>query len=252
MQRTASGERLTLVALAVLSAALRWIAYFHYRFDSDEPQHLHVAWGWTAGLLQYRDVFDNHAPLFHMLTAPILAWLGERADILLYMRAPILPLFAIVVAATYILGRRLYSARVGAWAALLLSLFPSFFLKSLEYRTDNLWNAFWFLALLLLTGGPLTPLRSFFTGLLLGCAMATSMKTTVLILTLAVSALVTWWPRLNMRVVFAVLAGAAIVPAVIAAYFYSRGALSNLVYCVFDFNSLVAATTPRYVIVIQR
>src|SRR5438132_4377452 len=140
MRRTVSGERLILIVLAVFTLVLRAIAYSHYRFDSDEPQHLHVAWGWTAGLLQYRDLFDNHAPLFHMLTAPILGLVGERPEALLYMRAPMLLLFGIVVWATYILGARLYSNRVGVWSALLLSLFPVFFLKSLEYRTDNLWT----------------------------------------------------------------------------------------------------------------
>src|SRR5437762_12870858 len=106
MRSSASGERLTLIGLAIVTAILRAIAFFHYRFDSDEPQHLHVAWGWTAGLLQYRDLFDNHAPLFHMATAPILRLVGERPDVLLYMRAPMLLLFAVVIWVTYILGAR--------------------------------------------------------------------------------------------------------------------------------------------------
>src|SRR5437588_11605738 len=131
MQRTARGERLTVIVIATLSLVLRWLAYVRFRFDSDEPQHLHVTWGWTAGLLQYRDLFDNHAPLFHMLTAPVLALVGERPDVLLYMRAPMLILFAIVLACTYILGKRLYSSLVVIWAVLLLSLFPVFFLKAL-------------------------------------------------------------------------------------------------------------------------
>ncbi len=73
-------ERIALATCAVVSLVLRAIAFFHYRFDSDEPQHLHVAWGWTAGLVQYRDVFDNHAPLFHMATAPLLRLLGEHCQ----------------------------------------------------------------------------------------------------------------------------------------------------------------------------
>src|SRR5438309_7069418 len=121
MRPSASGERLTLAVLVGLSAIMRIAAFFRYRFDSDEPQHLHVTWGWTAGLLQYRDLFDNHAPLFHILTAPILRWVGERPDVLLYMRAPMLLLFAVVLWATYVIGSRLYSASVGVWAAVLLS-----------------------------------------------------------------------------------------------------------------------------------
>ena len=37
-----------------LMIAFRIVNMLHYRFDSDEPQHLHVAWGWTQGLVQYR------------------------------------------------------------------------------------------------------------------------------------------------------------------------------------------------------
>src|SRR5262245_8434288 len=108
MQRL-NGERLVLIVLAAATVVLRAIVFYRYRFDSDEPQHLHVTWGWSAGLLQYRDFFDNHAPLFHMMTAPILTLVGERPDVLLYMRGPMLVLFAIVVWTTYVLGTRLYS-----------------------------------------------------------------------------------------------------------------------------------------------
>lgn len=241
-----------MATLALLSLVLRGLAYFQYRFDSDEPQHLHVAWGWTAGLLQYRDLFDNHAPLFHMLTAPILRWVGERPDVLLYMRAPMLALFAIVLMATYLIGKRLYSFAVGLWAALLLSLFPPFFLKALEYRTDNLWTVFWCLAVVVLIRSPLTPPSLFVVGLLLGCAAATSMKTLLLLLTLAVSALVTWvlaFERRSMRdalrVGLPIVLGTLVVPAAIAIYFYANGALGNLVYCVIEFNAQIASGTPR-------
>jgi hypothetical protein len=244
MRQSASGERLIVVLLATFCAVLRALTYFYYRFDSDEPQHLHVTWGWTAGLLQYRDVFDNHAPLFHMATAPILRCMGERPDALLYMRAPMLLLFAVVVWATYVLGSRLYSQRVGVWSALLLSLFPTFFLKSLEYRTDNLWTAFWCLALVVLSAGDVTGWRVFVAGLLLGCAMATSMKTSLLILTLIASGIVTYVFRKRpirsaLRLVFIALLGTLVVPTIIVGYFYARGGLSNLVYCVITFNGLV-------------
>ena len=103
-------EKLLVIVLAALAFVLRVAAYFRYRFDSDEQQHLHVTWGWTAGLVQYRDLFDNHAPLFHILMAPLLALvgatLGERPDILLWMRLPMVVLFAIVVWATCTIARR--------------------------------------------------------------------------------------------------------------------------------------------------
>jgi hypothetical protein len=235
----------------LLSAALRVPAFFRYRVDSDEPQHLHVAWGWTAGLLPYRDLFDNHAPLFHMLTAPILALAGERPDIVRVMRAPMMLLFAAVLVSTYAIGRRLYSPRVALWSVVLLSLLPPFFLKSLEYRTDNLWNAFWMVACAVLAGGELTLVRLFVAGLLLGCALATSMKTIVLIVTLAVSAVMTYawcvrdrrWGRAALRAL-PVLAGIAVVPAAAAMFFIARGGWNDLVRCVFGFNTLVERLEP--------
>lgn len=236
-------ERFLLAAAAIGSILLRAVALFRYRFDSDEPQHLHVAWAWTQGLVQYRDLFDNHAPLFHIVTAPLLALVGERSDVLLWMRVPMLALFAVVVWGTWRIGRELYDARVGAWAAVLLSLFPPFFLKSLEFRTDNLWNALWVLALIAVMRH-----RMFLAGLLLGAAMAVSLKTTLLIATLLIAALITELfvnRTRRFRTMLPALAGMVIVPAILAIYFVSAGAWDELVYCVFTFNGQVAATRPH-------
>ena len=178
-------ERFVAIAIAAAALVMRVVAFFHYRFDSDEPQHLHVAWGWTAGLLQYRDLFDNHAPLFHIAAAPLLRLLGERADILLYMRAPMVVLWLIVTLATYAVARHLYDVRIALWSTVLLNVFPPFFLKSLEFRTDNLWNAFWMLAIVVLTLGRRSIGVFFVAGLLLGCALSVSLKTSLLLITLA-------------------------------------------------------------------
>ena len=68
---------LGIAACALL--ALRLVYAWTLRVNSDEPQHLHVVWAWTKGLLPYRDVFDNHAPLFDFLNAPLLVLVGEKA-----------------------------------------------------------------------------------------------------------------------------------------------------------------------------
>ncbi|HEU4888507.1 MAG TPA: glycosyltransferase 87 family protein, partial [Thermoanaerobaculia bacterium] len=231
-------ERLLLVVLAALALLLRAAAFFRYRFDSDEQQHLHVTWGWTAGLVQYRDLFDNHAPLFHMLMAPLLAIAGERSDILLWMRLPMLALFAIVVWATYAMARRIYDERIAAFAALLLVLFPPFFLKSLEFRNDNLWTALAMLALVALLRQ-----RMFVAGLLLGAAFAVSLKTAVLVLALVIAGAMVWFFRKE-RVDGAVraLAGLILIPAAIAIYFVSVGAWDELLFCNFTFNRNFAET----------
>jgi hypothetical protein len=238
------------IVIAAVTLAMRAAAFFRYRFDSDEPQHLHVAWGWTAGLLQYRDIFDNHAPLFHIAAAPLLRVLGERPDILLFMRAPMLVLWMIVSVATFAIARRLYDVRVAIWSVLLLNVLPPFFLKSIEFRTDNLWNAFWMLAVAVLVLSRRSAMAFFIAGLLLGGALGVSLKTTLLLITLAGAAVVTVaMRRPKQRVhLIALTAGIVIIPSVIAWYFVSRGAWSNFIECAFRFNELVAMTRPAMMV----
>ncbi|HEX2060956.1 MAG TPA: glycosyltransferase family 39 protein [Thermoanaerobaculia bacterium] len=231
----AKRERILLLTAGAAALILRAVAYFRYRFDSDEQQHLHVVWGWTAGLVQYRDIFDNHTPLFHMLMAPLLAAFGERADILLWMRLPMLALFAVVLWATFDLGRRLYNAQVAARAVVLLALFPPFFLKSLEFRNDNLWTVCSMLAVLALVRG----WRPLIAGILLGCAFAVSTKTLLLLAALAGAAMLTRRP-LRLRWIAEAVAGAAIVPIALAIWFAQAGAWDELVYCNFVFNGRLA------------
>lgn len=245
-------ERIAIAALGGFLLLVRIAAFFRYRFDSDEPQHLHVAWGWTQGLVQYRDLFDNHAPLFHMLSAPYLVLFGERPDILFFMRALMIPLWIFVAAGTWIIARRFYSTRVAVWAVLILHLFPTFFLKSLEYRTDNLWCAIWIAVLLVLTRGDLTPRRMFAVGLLLGICACVSLKTSLLIFTLLLAGGTTYFftieqrsPREIARVLLPALAGLVIVPTAVALLFVHLGAWPNLVYCNFTFNGLIAHTKPH-------
>ena len=235
-------ERFALAAAAIASLVLRAIAFFRYRFDSDEPQHLHVTWAWTQGLIPYRDLFDNHMPLFHLLTAPLLGLLGERANILLWMRAFMLPLFALVLYCTYVLAERLYSRRVALWSVVLLSLVPPFFLKSLEYRNDNLWTAIWMIVLLVITGGEFTARRSFGAGLLLGIALITSVKTAGL--AIAVGAAVLLTRRATWANALAGVAGSLIAPGAAAGFFYANGAWSQFLWCNFTFNTLLTGSRP--------
>jgi hypothetical protein len=241
-------ERLLAIGIAAVTLAMRTAAFFRYRFDSDEPQHLHVAWGWTAGLLQYRDVFDNHAPLFHLAMAPFLRALGERPDILLFMRAPMVVLWIIVSAATFAIARRLYDVRIAIWSVLLLNVFPPFFLKSIEFRTDNLWNAFWMVAVAVLVLSRRSAPAFFVAGLLLGGALGVSLKTTLLLITLAGACAVTYAMRREQRVeiramhLAAFAVGIVIIPSLLAIYLIRVGVWPNFVYCAFRFNKLVTVT----------
>src|SRR3954452_17268108 len=78
-----------LLILAIASLAIRALFIAIKPLDSDEPQHQHVVWAWSRGLVEYRDVFDNHFPLLHLLFAPLLPVLPESSLIFPAMRAPI-------------------------------------------------------------------------------------------------------------------------------------------------------------------
>ena len=110
-----SGQAELLIALFLLGLLVfsKIFNVLHHSLDSDEPQHLHVIWGWTQGLIQYRDLFDNHMPLFHIVFAPILGMMGERASALFWMRIILLPMYFVSVWCTYQIGAALFSRHAG-------------------------------------------------------------------------------------------------------------------------------------------
>jgi len=243
---SSSGERIIFSMAVIAQIALRILYVLHHRADFDEPQHLHVVWAWTHGLVQYRDLFDNHAPLFHLAMAPVVGFLGERADLLLFVRWMMLPFVALSMWATYRIGRALWSTRVGLWAALLAGFVPSFLLTSTEFRTDVLWMTGWLLTLAVLLGGEFTPRRAALAGLLLGMTLATSLKTAVLILALAMAGVITGilylrershaFPQGLWRSVAWLVVGSAVVPLLVLGAFWRLHALPSLVYCTVGHN----------------
>ena len=124
------------VALLLILLGLRWFYVNDQPWNSDEPQHLHVVWAWANGMLPYKDVFDNHSPLFQAISAPLFALLGKRADIVKAMRWTVVPIAGLILAMTYLTGVRLFSPRVGLWGALLTATFPGFYFETGEYRPD--------------------------------------------------------------------------------------------------------------------
>ena len=239
-------ERRWLAGLLLLLLGVRvWFAW-KIDFNSDETQHLHVVWAWANHLwpysaavgdrtLPYRDVFDNHTPLFHLLCAPLFRLFGETAQVMIYMRLAMIPLFAVTLWLVVKIGTALFSPRAGWWAAVLAGFFPLLFLKTVEFRTDVLWVTAWLAVMAIATGGPLTARRLGVLGLALGAAFAVSMKTVLLALALLLAGLVVlvlWWRHGGVWRGAKVLAGTAAglaglvaVPGLIAAYFAAQHAL---------------------------
>jgi hypothetical protein len=238
--------------IIAFAAALRIVLLLHYRIDSDETQHLHVVWGWAHGLTPYRDFFDNHMPLFHILCVPLLRLAGERPDTILLVRLAMLPLFGAMVSLTYLITARLYSQRAAMWSTVIGCLAPQFFLSSIEFRTDMLWATSWLATIAILVCGPLTSRRFALAGFALGIAAATSAKTPLLAVSLAIAAAATLvitrrQPVSPSRIVKGALlfAAAGLAPvAAIAAYFFRRGIWDAFIACTVTHNFL-ASQHPR-------
>src|SRR5438477_11492610 len=244
-----SREFIAAAVLFALMIVIRVANILHYRFDSDEPQHLHVIWGWARGFVQYRDLFDNHMPLFHITFAPIFGLIGDRATVLYVMRFVLLPLYFVAAWCTYKLGTCLFSMRAGIWAVILAGLYTRYHLISLEFRTDNLWAPLWLLCLTTLVTGPLTVRRALVAGLLLGLCFGVSMKSILFLLSIGLAAPLTLllvgrrnlalsWTHL-VQCIAAFVVSTATIPATIMMFFAFKGLWRDFRYCVFDFNFLV-------------
>src|ERR1044072_7686642 len=175
-------------SLFIIMIALKLVNMTHNRFDSDESQHTHVIWAWARGFVQYRDVFDNHMPLFQIMFAPIFGAIGDRATILYWLRFILLPMYFVGAWCTYRIGELLFSRRAGAWAVILAGLYSKYHFISLEFRTDNLWAPLWLLCVLTLINGSLTVPRALRAGLFVGVCFSVSMKSLLLLVMLLVGA----------------------------------------------------------------
>jgi dolichyl-phosphate-mannose-protein mannosyltransferase len=240
------GEYVAAAALFALMIILRALNIMYYRFDSDESQHLHVIWGWAHGLVQYRDLFDNHMPLFQIAFAPIFGLVGERATILYWMRFILLPMYCLAAWCTYRIAMLLFSRRVGVWAVILSGFYPGYHFTSFEFRTDNVWAPLWLLCITVLVSGALTVRRALVAGLLLGFCFGVSMKSTLFLLSIMVAVPIILflvgrdktgqsWAHLAWSS-GAFVVGTLMVPGAIMTFFALKGIWREFRYCVFDYN----------------
>ncbi|MEP6669330.1 MAG: glycosyltransferase family 39 protein [Chthoniobacter sp.] len=234
------------ILIFVVMLILRGVCAFRFRVDADEPQHLHVIWGWVNGYLPYRDVFDNHGPLFHVLLAPLFRVLGERPDILILMRFAMIPFLAICLWCVYRVGTDLFSRNVGIWAAILTGFYPEYFLTSAEFRTDVLWTVLWLLALVTITRQSFGKKHAFLTGLLLGGCFGVTVKTGLMVGALgpwALMAAVRTWNEGGQGIVrslvvkaLAGLGGFVMVPGAALLFFAAQGMARQYLYYNIGFN----------------
>jgi len=234
--------------LFLLVLRLAWLNA--YTLNSDEAQHAHVAWAWTQGLLPYRDVFDNHGPLFGWLHSPLLKWLDNRPDVLTWLRLAMQVWYVVALGATGWMVRRLFGWRMAVVVMLVAGLFPRFFVVSGQFRTDDMWMAMWLLGLAFIAGAPPRLWRYFVAGLAIGCALSVSQKTLVLVVTALVAAGIVRLlrpqgaPRAGVRCWLAALAGLLVVPLIFTAWLAAHGVLEQAWYGLAQYN--VGGATKRH------
>ena len=226
----------------LLLLVLRLVWLNAYTLNSDEAQHAHVAWAWTQGLMPYRDVFDNHGPLFGWLHSPLLTLLDDRPDVLTWLRLAMQLWYVVALGAVGWMGLRLYGWRVAVVSMLVAGLVPRFFIVSGQFRTDDMWMAMWLAGLAFVVGAPARTWRYFVAGVLIGCALAVSQKTLVLMATaLAVAAVVKLINPVDVTPIggrrwVAALLGVLLVPLIFLAWFAWHDALGALWYGLAGYN----------------
>ncbi len=226
--------------LFLLVLRLAWLNA--YTLNSDEAQHAHVAWAWTQGLLPYRDVFDNHGPLFGWLHSPLLKWLDNRPDVLTWLRLAMQFWYVVALGSAGWMARRLYGWRIAVVGVLVAGLFPRFFIVSGQFRTDDMWMAMWLLGLAFIAGAKPSVWRYFVAGFAMGCALSVSQKTLVLLVTALVAAGVVRLlrpsdaPRAGVRCWIAALVGLLVVPTLFTVWLATHGLLGDAWYGLAEYN----------------
>ena len=241
MRRVETGlganDRRWLWGLAFVTIAVRaWFIFVH-RLDSDEPQHLHIAWAWSQGLVQYRDVFDNHLPLLHLLFAPIIALAPESSAVFVFMRTAIAPIAIACSVALFLFARPLWGTRTAAAAALLFSVMPPWFSRSVEFRNDTLWILFWLVALALRRS-------PFWMGVALGLSLLASIKAVPLVIAHGL-ALACERRAISLQTALRAALGAALPVLVTSIAMLAMGALRAMVFDTLLFNASAPVSPAR-------
>lgn len=237
----------TAACVLIAYACLRLVLVRTIAINSDEPQHAHVAWAWSQGLVPYRDVFDNHVPLFHMLYAPVFWFLGETPDILTWLRVAIIPISVLSLGLAFWIARALWDRRVAVWAALFVAACPPYLYVAGQFRTDVLWGAAWIAVIAVAVLGEWKRGRAFATGVAIGIAFAISLKTLLLVAALGLA-----WAMVHANSTGAsrsgraqvgtdallILLGALIAPSLVVALVAAKGGLAAMRYDVLQHNLL--------------
>jgi 4-amino-4-deoxy-L-arabinose transferase-like glycosyltransferase len=167
-------------------------------YDHDEIEHVHTAWKILQGERIYLDFFQHHHPLLYAYLAPVIALCGEHAETVFACRLAMLPFFAGMLAASYLLAAGVFRNKSVGWLAVLLLLGNApFVMRGTEIRPDVPQTFFELLGLALLFPwrGTATGYRYWLSGISLGISYVFLHKAVFMI---APAVLVVLW-RIRLR-----------------------------------------------------
>jgi len=147
--------------------------------DTDEVEHLHVAWLITHDVLPYRDVHQNHAPLHWLIATPLLNVLPDSACVLYAFRGLALVAFGGCVGLACALLRALAGGDAARLypACVCLALIHAVEAQMYRFRPDIFMVACALGSLLCLVRAPRRPgIYPLLAGALLGLAISFSPK----------------------------------------------------------------------------
>ncbi len=149
LQRVAWGI-IVLFCLGMVGTSVVFQPYGH-----DEFEHVHTAWKMLRGERIYLDFFQHHHPLLYVYLAPVIALFGENCVTVPLCRVAMLPWFAGMLAATYLLAAGIFGNKcVGLLAVLTLLGNEPFVVSGTQIRPDVPQTFFEILGLALLYPPP--------------------------------------------------------------------------------------------------
>jgi Dolichyl-phosphate-mannose-protein mannosyltransferase len=209
-------------------------------YDPDEFQHLEMAWLIANHQVPYKEFFEHHTPLYHVIIAPFIGDMpitnGDAAVGLVHgLRAFAVLLCAAIIALTFVIARKMAGVTAGIFAALLLLTSTIFVGKGVEIRPDQLATLLLLLAtlcLMLAGESKRWPVYLFLASGLASASILTTQKALFAVPGLAVTFVALcmhqhFSARDIIRAIVIALIGAMLAALPILTYFYSHGALGD-------------------------
>jgi len=175
-------DKTILFLIPVILIILRIYRILSLRIDSDEPQHMHIIWSWTKKIVQYRDVFDNHTPLFHILIAPFIKMVGATPYILMAGRILMIPFFIWNLILVYLISKILFNKKITLYLTFFTGFYLNYNASFVEFRPDNLWIILWLESIYYILKSKVNFYSGLILGFIIGLNSMVSLKTIAFLL----------------------------------------------------------------------